>query len=227
MFSFSDNPKKYVFLGGAGSGKSETAINAAVQLARMGKNEVHFFDMDMTKPLFRSRDVCELLRKEGIVVHFQEQFMDTPVIVGGADHILRRNDVCAVFDIGGDDIGARALGALAPAIRNHNVECCYLINPYRPWSDTLEGIDGVLSSILRASRLSLDQLSFAANPNLGPDTTVDEILNGLAVLNSELAQTVDIRFVCVSESLADQVVNRIEQPVFPLKLYLSYEWNEQ
>ena len=37
-----------VFLGEAGSGKSEIALNFAQALAELGGKPVHFFDLDMT-----------------------------------------------------------------------------------------------------------------------------------------------------------------------------------
>jgi len=40
----------FVFLGEAGSGKSEIAISFAKALAKAGDKPVHFFDLDMTKP---------------------------------------------------------------------------------------------------------------------------------------------------------------------------------
>lgn len=49
-----------VFLGEAGCGKSELAVHLALSLAGKGR-EVHFFDLDQTKPLMRSRDAQELL----------------------------------------------------------------------------------------------------------------------------------------------------------------------
>ena len=42
-----------VFLGEAGCGKSELAVHLALSLAGKGR-EVHFFDLDQTKPLMRS-----------------------------------------------------------------------------------------------------------------------------------------------------------------------------
>lgn len=54
-----------VFLGEAGSGKSEIALNFAQALAELGGKPVHFFDLDMTKPLFRSRDRREPWRRWG------------------------------------------------------------------------------------------------------------------------------------------------------------------
>ena len=81
--------KNFVFLGEAGSGKSELAINFARHMAARGGRPVHFFDLDMTKPLFRSRDAAAELEAAGIVVHFQEQFMDAPTLVGGVSPLLR------------------------------------------------------------------------------------------------------------------------------------------
>ena len=57
-----------VFLGEAGSGKSELALNFAQALAELGGKPVHFFDLDMTKPLFRSRDRREALEALGVEV---------------------------------------------------------------------------------------------------------------------------------------------------------------
>ena len=57
-----------VFLGEAGSGKSEIALNFAQALAELGGKPVHFFDLDMTKPLFRSRDRREALEALGVEI---------------------------------------------------------------------------------------------------------------------------------------------------------------
>ena len=69
-----------VFLGEAGCGKSELAVHLALELAEQGR-EVHFFDLDQTKPLMRSRDAEALLTGAGITVHFQQQYADAPTQV--------------------------------------------------------------------------------------------------------------------------------------------------
>lgn len=79
----------FVFLGEAGCGKSEISLNVAIMLGKAQEKPVHFFDLDMTKPLFRSRDAAKVLEKADVTVHFVEQFMDTPVTVGGLDCLLR------------------------------------------------------------------------------------------------------------------------------------------
>lgn len=84
-----EQTKNFVFLGEAGSGKSEIAINFALSLHQQGGKEVHLFDLDMTKPLFRSRDQGEALAAMGIRFHCEQQFMDAPTVTGGVTRLLR------------------------------------------------------------------------------------------------------------------------------------------
>ena len=53
-----------IFLGEAGCGKSELAVQWALTAAEC-RRDVHFFDLDQTKPLLRSRDAAELLEGAG------------------------------------------------------------------------------------------------------------------------------------------------------------------
>ena len=211
-----------LFLGEAGCGKSELAVNLALALAAEGKKPVHFFDLDMTKPLFRSRDVSELLRSAGVTVHFQEQFMDAPTLVGGAQPLLRDSACHTILDVGGDHIGASAAGVFAPLLRGENTLAYYVVNPYRPWSMDLEHIDGVLSQVLGAAHLPLQQLHFVGNPNLGVRTTAQELQQGFAQLRETLGRHVPIAFGCVWDALWPQQTEDL--PLVPLHLYLTYPW---
>ena len=134
----------YVFFGEAGCGKSEIAVNLALALAAEGRRPVHFFDLDMTKPLFRSRDVAQSMRDGGVTVHFEQQFMDAPTQVGGPSVALRSAACYTILDVGGDYIGAGAVGMYAPLLRQSDTAAFYVVNPYRPWSMELRHIAGVL-----------------------------------------------------------------------------------
>ena len=83
--------KNIVFLGEAGCGKSELAVHLALELASQGQ-AVHFFDMDQTKPLMRSRDAESLLEKAGVTVHFERQSADAPTQAGGLIPLLLEVD---------------------------------------------------------------------------------------------------------------------------------------
>lgn len=214
--------KNFAFLGEAGCGKSELSMEFALALAALGDRPVHFFDLDMSKPLFRSRDVCGELERAGVQVHFEEQFMDAPTQTGGVSRLLRDRGCYVVLDIGGDYIGARAVGGYAPLLNAEDTRVYYLINPYRPWSSDLAHIDGVLTQVLGVSHIRADRLRFVANPNFGGMTTEQEVENGMRALEQTLSGCVTLAFCCVRAELASAV--RVSVPVFPVKLRLTYQW---
>ena len=101
-----------VFLGEAGCGKSELAVHLALELAEQGK-AVHFFDLDQTKPLMRSRDAETLLADAGAAVHFEQQHADAPTQVGGLVPLLLDESKNVILDVGGNDTGAKLIGGCA------------------------------------------------------------------------------------------------------------------
>lgn len=214
----------FVFLGEAGSGKSEIAISFAKALAKADARPVHFFDLDMTKPLFRSRDAGADLEQAGVVVHYQEQFMDAPTLVGGVNPMLRDEDSLVVLDVGGDYIGARSIGGFAPQLNRPSTAVFYVINAYRPWSDTIEHIDGTLGKILGVSHVKLTQLFLVANPNNGVSTTLDEVVEGFHKTDALVREYMPLTFACVREELAEDAARALPVPVFPLRLALIYPW---
>ncbi|MDD2510667.1 MAG: hypothetical protein PHG94_06010, partial [Syntrophomonas sp.] len=54
-----------VFAGGFGSGKSEVAINFAIEEAKIAA-EVVLADLDMVNPFFASREVGQVLERAGV-----------------------------------------------------------------------------------------------------------------------------------------------------------------
>lgn len=216
----------YVFLGEAGCGKSEIALNLAIQLAKEDHKLVHFFDLDMTKPLFRSRDQAKMLEDAGVNVHFEEQFMDAPTLTGGVTRLLRDSTCYTILDVGGDYIGARSVGGYAPWINQKDTIVYYVLNPYRPWSMTLEHIDKVLGETLGVSHIQLDQLRLVGNPNLGETTTPEDVLQGADVLRDLVEPYKPVEFLCVREELEERVREKTDRPLVPLKLYMTYPWSE-
>ena len=214
----------FVVLGEAGGGKSEIAISFAKALAKAEAGRVHFFDLDMTKPLFRSRDAGAQLEQAGIVVHYQEQFMDAPTLVGGVDPMLRDEDSLVVLDVGGDHIGARSIGGFAPQLNRPSTAVFYVINAYRPWSDTIEHIDETLGKILGVSHVKLTQLFLVANPNNGVTTTLEEVVEGCRKTDAMVREYIPLAFACVREELAEDASKALSIPVFPLRLALTYPW---
>lgn len=205
-----------VFLGEAGCGKSELAVHWALELSSQGR-EVHFFDLDQTKPLMRSRDAAALLTDAGVTVHFEQQRADAPTQVGGVVPLLLDEDKAVILDVGGSDTGAKLIGGYAHLLQNADV--WFVVNPYRPWSASVEHIDGTLSAVLRASRLKTPR--FLLNPNLGRDTTAEEYLAGLAQGLALLSPYVTVEAAAVPEALYAQVRTETSLPLIPITTHIS------
>jgi hypothetical protein len=214
----------FVFLGEAGSGKSEIAINFALALLARGDKPVHFYDLDMTKPLFRSRDQSQVLSDLGIQFHFEEQFMDAPTVSGGVNRLLRDESCYTVLDVGGDYIGARSVGGYAPLLNKPGTVVYYVINPYRPWSMTIDHIDKVMGETLGVSHVRLDLLRLIGNPNLGPETSAQDVIGGAEKLVEMVGEYKPVDFFCALEGLQEQLEGKLPAPLFPLRLYLTYPW---
>lgn len=217
--------RNFVFLGEAGSGKSEIAINIARLLHEEREVPVHLFDLDMTKPLFRSRDQSDALEHAGIRFHFEEQFMDAPTAAGGVREALRDDGSFAVLDVGGDYIGARAIGGYAPLLNRPNTVIYYVMNPFRPWSDSLERIDKVLGETLGVSHIQLERLRLIGNPNLGSQTTAAHVRQGAQELMDMVGGYKGFDFFCVRDALFGEVQENFPHPLLPLRLYLTYPWS--
>lgn len=214
----------FIFVGEAGSGKSEIALNFAYYLINNFDKPVHFFDMDMTKPLFRSRDLDEVIEKDGIICHYQEQFMDAPTLVGGARKLLKDDEAFVILDVGGDAIGARSIGGFSREINDEQSLVYYVINTFRPWSYDIDQIDKTLVGILGVSSIAYDQLHLINNPNVGSATTAEEFLEGCRLAEALVTPYLPIDFHCVQETLYEDVKTRVELETLPLKLYLTVPW---
>jgi len=223
--SFLPHKKNFVFVGEAGSGKSEIAINFARRMTALTDKQVHFFDLDMTKPLFRSRDAAASLEASGVIVHFMEQFMDAPTLVGGVNPLLRDENAVVIMDVGGDHIGARSIGGFAPRLNRPDAAVFYVINSYRPWSDNIDHIDETLGKILGVSHIQLTQLTLVSNPNNGSQsTTAEEVIEGHRKTVELVGEYIPVTFCCAREELAEEVAAEVDVPVFPLRLELLYPW---
>ena len=209
----------FVFIGESGCGKSEIALNLATYLAK--NYETHLFDLDQTKVLYRSRDARFQSEEAKVVFHYAEQFYDAPTIASGIRANLLRRDCYTIIDVGGNDTGARMIGQFSRAINTEFTKVFFVVNPYRPWSRRVETIDETMSAILQISHLK--KISILANPNLGPDTTVEVFMKGFIHLKSMISKFVEIDGVCIQENLYDEVKGNIEVPIIPIKLHLAYE----
>lgn len=216
--------KNLLFIGEAGSGKSEIVLNTAAKLASETGKKVDVFDLDQTKPLYRSRDMQEAFRDIGVDIHYQDQYLDAPTVVGGVSTSLLA-DHYTLLDIGGGHPAARMAGGYAHILKSDDAAPIYIVNPFRPWTKSLESIDGTMTDILNAVRL--DHIYLLGNPNLGYHTTSQDVADGLTKLDELFDGVTVVNSACVKKELYDDVAGTTDKYLMPIELYLTYEWVER
>jgi hypothetical protein len=150
--------------------------------------------------------------------------MDAPTLVGGVVNSLKDKGRYVVMDVGGDYIGARAIGGFAPYFDNDDTRVYYVLNVFRPWSFDIEHIDETLGKILGVSHIRAAKLRMVNNPNNGHTTTEEEFLFGSRRMSDIVSPYASIDFACVREELYARVENKLNVPLLPIRLYLTSPW---
>lgn len=213
--------KNFVFIGEAGSGKSEIALNIAHKLANMSDRKVDLFDLDQTKPLYRSRDMQADFEGKGVSIHYQDQYLDAPVMVGGV-RVSLVSDNYTLLDIGGGHQAAKFAGAYSDLLSKDDSVPVYIVNPYRPWTKSVDAIDATMKHILGSMRL--DHIYILGNPNLGYSTNVNEFMEGLEKIDELLDGYTDVNSLCVNRGIYDDVSKLTDKNLIPIDLFLTYSW---
>ncbi len=213
--------KNFVFIGEAGSGKSEIVLNIANKLAQMTGKQVDLFDLDQTKPLYRSRDMKEDFANRGVTIHYQDQYLDAPVMVGGV-RVSLIGDNYTLLDIGGGHQAAKFAGAYSDLLSKDDAVPVYVVNPYRPWTKDVDSIDGTMRHILGSMRL--DHIYILGNPTLGYATTPEDFLKGLDRIDELFDGFTTINSACVRREILDEVSQKTDKNLIPLDLFLTYSW---
>ena len=163
-----------------GSGKTNIAVNYALQLASEGK-PVAIADLDIVNPYFRTKDSAAALAAAGITLispQFANSNVDLPALPAEDYRLVEDRAPCAVLDIGGDDRGAYALGRYVPYILAENdYRMVFVANPYRPLTRTPELALEVMREIEAACGLRFTDL--VNNANLAAETTPEAVLGAI------------------------------------------------
>ncbi len=143
-----------VVCGHYGCGKTNLCLNLAKESAKEGKTLL--IDFDIVNPYFRSSDYEKLLNTCGIELiapNGAGSTIDIPSLSPKVSKAFLNEGANVIIDVGGDDVGATALGAYANSIDEHGYEMIYVINMYRVSSSTPKDAINILKEIEKVSRL--------------------------------------------------------------------------
>ncbi len=191
-----------ILVGHFGSGKTEIAINSALELAGRGER-VTLVDLDTVKPYFRCRALASRVAERDVRVvasDVEQAGLDVPTISSDLHAIFAKDGRRVIVDVGGDPVGALAIGAIADALPAGEVEHLLILNFARPHTEAVAQAVAMARAIEGAARLPLTGL--VANTNLLGETTLDVLRDGLR-LAAQTAAILDlpIAFATVEERL--------------------------
>lgn len=213
--------KNIVFLTGYyGSGKSEIAVNLAIQ-----KHFDIVVDLDIINPYFRSREMEDELAKLGIrsissdldhKAHTDLPYISRKVFLPFHDHSLR-----AVYDLGGNDLGAKLLRQFDD-YHHVEIDLFLVINIYRQETDSADKIITLIDKIEGMGGFSVTGL--IDNSNLLRETTIADILAGDAIVREVSERTnLPVVYSTVWENIDTNAVDLAGEQL-KLKLYFRKNW---
>lgn len=175
--------KAIIITGHYGSGKTNIAVNLALEFAKNGER-VCVIDLDIVNPYFRTADFVDVFENNGIELvapQYANTNLDIPSLGFDMAALLRGYDR-VVVDVGGDDAGAIALGQYSQILKNFGYEMLYVVNSFRYLTSTPEEATELLRDIEYVS--SLRATGIVNNSNLGSETTAEDVLGSVEYANA-------------------------------------------
>ena len=217
-----------IICGNYGSGKTETAINLAVVKKQDGL-DVKIADLDLVNPYFRTREARGLLEDMGIDVVLPDiKYMhaDLPILTPAVAGIIQQPSELTILDAGGDDAGVTVLAALADHLSKKKVQMLQIINPFRPFTENVEGCIKMKEEIEKSSKLKVTGI--VSNANLIDETTIEHIYKGYELLKDVSKATgIEMKFITVGSHLISQLeLNDFSCPVLKIDRKLKFPWKQ-
>ncbi|MBR5518341.1 MAG: hypothetical protein IKV86_04860 [Clostridia bacterium] len=208
-----------LFAGHYGSGKTNIAVNWAKYLKSQNKS-VTIVDLDIVNPYFRTKDSQKDFEELGIKLvcsEYANTNLDIPALPREIYGAIADKSSHLIMDIGGDDVGAVAMGRYTPSILEENdYEMLYVANCFRPLTKTAEDTLEVMREIEAASGIPFTGI--VNNSNLGVETTPEDVVksNMYAQELSKISK-LPVVFTTVNNSIAEKIGDKIPD-LFPLEL---------
>ena len=176
--------KVYVMIGNYGSGKTELALNFAIEAAKHGRTEL--LDLDMVNTYFRLTEHGRMTRMKEIRLvspNFACSGIETLSLPAEVASAFAMDWDTVIFDAGGDAVGATALGRYHQdfmELEPGSLEVFNVINIRRPLVGTVERILHLQEEMQIYSRLKITGM--INNTNLAQMTGPDELRDGYEMI---------------------------------------------
>ncbi len=216
-----------VLVGNYGSGKTEISLNLALKLACRGE-KVTLVDLDIVNPYFRSSERTELLEKEGVKVYapsFAMSTVDVPSLPADIQAVFADKSRRVIFDVGGDDTGAAALGQYKPYFDQDDVEVLFVVNAFRPLSGDADSVCDLMLRVAGRSRLS--PTAVINNANVAWETEESDLVRGEELLREvSTRMNLPIGYLCAKQDILDKLPDHLSGERIAIDILMRPEWME-
>ncbi|MFX4262905.1 hypothetical protein ACOBQJ_11945 [Pelotomaculum propionicicum] len=209
------------YIGEYAAGKSESAINRALELARQGR-KVNLVDMDMVEPFYTLRPLQKELSNLGldVIAWKTEETMglgEAGTLVKPAARWALKREGDIILDIGYGVDGARTLNLLEGAVKDPDLKIFAVINVSRPMTSSVKDIVAEVSAMGRVDGL-------VNNTHLAGETTVELVQEGARKV-SEAAAILGLPVVATfaGAKIAEKIGPKdcMGNPVRPLERFMQ------
>ena len=218
-------PRFTVLTGNYGSGKTELALNLALRFAGQGEKTT-LVDLDIVNPYFRSGEKAAEMEAAGIrmlMPTFALTTVDIPALPAEIQSVFETPGDRVLFDVGGDDTGAAALGRYAPSFARFREDTVSIlvVNCMRPLTENVADILDLAARIGQRGRLGIDWI--INNTNLADRTEPAMVENGekIALACAEKLGARRVLTAGLPEILAQC---HLVTPILEMKRYMVPEW---
>ena len=225
--------KMIVLTGNYGSGKTELALNFALQASARG-DRTELLDLDMVNTYFRLTEPGRLTRMKEIRVvspNFTNSSVETLSLPAEVQSAFAMDWDTVVFDVGGDAAGSTALGRYHQDFAEmdpKDLQVLNVINIRRPLAGTVEKIIRLQEEIQVHSRLKITGM--INNTNLAQATTPMELRDGYELIRKVSEETgVPVLYTSGKRKLLDVFLSEGHDPQYigtPLAIdtYMARDW---
>lgn len=214
-----------IIVGQYGSGKSEFSANYAIKLAKMGR-KVALADLDIVNMYFRTREKAKELEALGIKVigsQINTPAIEVPSVSAEVYTPLQDESYDLILDVGGDVVGARALGRYVKYFKEGNYDMFFVLNANRPETQTVEKTLEYMIKIQDVSRAKITGI--VNNTHLLKSTSAEDVLRGQELaLKLQEKTGIELKYISVLKNVIPDLPKDLQGEIFSIDLVMRDEW---
>jgi hypothetical protein len=219
VFTLEENARIVeAYIGEYASGKSEMAINRALELSNRGRR-VTLVDLDTVEPFYTLRPIKNQLEKMNLNIISQSRedsfgLGETGSMITPRARWALRNEGDIILDIGYGVFGAQTLNLVEEIDQTPELKVIAVLNASRPMTNSL---DRILEYVKGLGRVD----GIVANTHMGDETTPEIIIAGNEII-IEAARILQLPviYTAVIEGLKDSEINSFGIPIKYIKRYM-------